>query len=70
MQFCEVFDLCSGIGRPRACGHVACDACTDPVTNACLTCVPSEPNEYLRFALLEECREEWPLASAQTWAVA
>jgi len=40
------------------------------VTNACLTCVPSEPNEYLRFALLEECREEWPLASAQTWAVA
>jgi hypothetical protein len=70
MQFCEVFDLCGASGWPRACGHVACNDCVDPVTNVCLTCVPHEPNEYLQFVLLEECREQWPLAAAQRWAIA
>ena len=70
MQFCEVFDLCSARGRPRACGHVACDDCSDTVTNVCMLCIPTDESEYLRFLLLAECREQWPLASVRSRATA
>jgi hypothetical protein len=49
MQICEVFDLCCGIARRRACGHVACDDCSDAATNVCLDRRPNEPVEYLQF---------------------
>jgi hypothetical protein len=70
MQICEVFDLCSGLARRRACGHLACDGCTDPATNACLVCATTEPEEFLRFTLLQEFRTAWPLAVGLKWGTA
>jgi hypothetical protein len=70
MQICEVFDLCCGSARLRACGHVACDECSDEATNVCLKCVPIERVEYMQLMLLEEFRKEWPSIGAPRWASA
>ena len=47
MQNCECEPGCLNKGVKRLCGHWACDACTDLLTELCALCVPVGEDEYL-----------------------
>lgn len=46
MRECQGEPNCTGMGPRRACGHYACDDCTDEATDFCLCCCPVDDVDY------------------------
>jgi hypothetical protein len=46
MMTCECLPGCENVAVRRACGHIACDACTDAESETCIYCVPVDEAEY------------------------